>query len=72
MPYNSNSDLPQNITKHLPEHAQSIFRKAFNHALEEYGDEVRAFKTAWAAVKHEYVKGNDGMWIKKDGLENLK
>lgn len=65
MPYNSNQDLPAEITKHLPEHAQSIFRKAFNNALDEYSDEVRAFKTAWAAVKRNYVKGHDGMWVKK-------
>ena len=65
MPYNSNNDLPENILRHLPEHAKSIFRKAFNHALEEYGNEVQAFKTAWAAVKRDYTKGENGMWIKK-------
>ncbi len=65
MPYSNNSDLPDSVAEHLPEHAKSIFRKAFNSALAEYQDEVRAFKTAWAAVKHEYVKGDDGMWVKK-------
>lgn len=65
MPYDSNSDLPANIANHLPEHAQSIFRKAFNNALVEYHNEVNAFQVAWSAVKKEYKKGVDGMWIKK-------
>jgi cation transport regulator len=66
MPYKSNADLPESITKHLPDHAQSIFRKAFNSAHEQYGEEERAFKVAWAAVKKEYEKNDDGMWVRKD------
>lgn len=65
MPYNNNSDLPKNITAHLPEHAQSIFRKAFNNAHEQYKNEETAFKVAWAAVKKEYEKDMHGIWVKK-------
>lgn len=65
MPYNSNEELPSNVKDHLPEHAQSIFRKAFNSAHEEYGDEEQAFKVAWGAVKKEYEKNDDGAWVKK-------
>jgi len=46
MPYTTNADLPPAVSKHLPEHAQNIFRKAFNRALDEYGTEEQAFKVA--------------------------
>lgn len=65
MPYQANADLPHNVASHLPEHAQSIFRKAFNNAYVQYGTEEQAFKVAWAAVKKEYEKGLDGNWVKK-------
>ena len=32
MPYGVNADLPPSVRSHLPEHAQDIFREAFNHA----------------------------------------
>lgn len=50
---------------HLPEHAQTIFSKAFNAALSEYNSEQMAFKVAWAAVKHEYKKDTDDNWVLK-------
>lgn len=65
MPYARNDDLPKSITDHLPEHAQTIFRKAFNNAYEQYGTEIQAFKVAWAAVKNEYEKNADGHWVNK-------
>ena len=66
MPYTKNNDLPDAIKKHLPEHAQTIYRMAFNNAYEEYNDEKRAFKVAWAAVKKKYKKNEDGNWVEKD------
>lgn len=66
MPYKSNKDLPKSVTDHLTqEHAQTIFRKAFNNTYEEYDNEEQAFKVAWAAVKKQYEKNAKGMWIKK-------
>lgn len=65
MPYEKLADLPDSVRSHLPHHAQEIFRAAFNHALEEYGEEERAFRVAWAAVKRDYAKGEDGDWHKK-------
>lgn len=65
MPYQSNDDLPKSITDHLPEHAQSIFRKSFNSAHEQYKNEESAFRVAWAAVKKEYEKNEQGLWVKK-------
>ncbi len=65
MPYKSNADLPESISSHLPEHAQTIFRKVFNNALQQYPTEQQAFKVAWAAVKKEYEKNEQGIWVKK-------
>lgn len=30
VPYNDNSELPKSVRDHLPEHAQTIYREAFN------------------------------------------
>jgi len=75
MPYNSNNDLPKNVAGVLPDHAQTIFREAFNSAYDEYKDpsdrktdddrENTARRVAWAAVKKTYEKGEDGKWHKK-------
>lgn len=77
MPYKNNADLPESVRDNLPEHAQTIFREAFNNAHEQYKDpkkrenpdessETVAMKVAWAAVKHEYVKNEKtGKWEKK-------
>jgi cation transport regulator len=66
MPYSTNNELPASVREHIPSHAQTIFREAFNSALEEYKDEARAFKVAWAAVKHKYEKNEKGEWVEKD------
>jgi cation transport regulator len=65
MPYQETDDLPDSVKGHLPKHAQEIFRAAFNSAEEEYKEEERAFRVAWAAVKRDYEKGDDGNWHKK-------
>ena len=75
MPYARNQDLPESVRDHLPEHAQAIYREAFNHAWDEYahakdrrGDESReevAHKVAWSAVKTKYERGDDGDWHAK-------
>ncbi len=72
MPYANNNQLPENVKKVLPAHAQVIFREAFNSAYREYQDpdsrrqdasrEEVALKVAWAAVKKKYAKGADEKW----------
>jgi cation transport regulator len=66
MPYRTNTDLPVSVRHHLPVHAQSIYREAFNHAFEahagEADQEIRAHKIAWSAVKRSYEKVGDD-WI---------
>jgi cation transport regulator len=60
MPYRTNDDLPASVRGHLPDHAQDIYREAFNHAYAAHGGDVRqeeaAHRIAWAAVKRSYVK----------------
>lgn len=65
MPYPTNADLPPPLRRVLPEHAQDIYRAAFNIAWDEYGDEETAHRVAWAAVKRKYRKVN-GIWVPKE------
>lgn len=53
----------------LPQHAQEIYKEAFNHAFDEYaergpeGREETAHKVAWSAVKKKYRKDEaSGRW----------
>lgn len=76
MPYDSNRELPDSVKDSLPEHAQEIYREAFNSAWDQYdeaderqGDDSReetAHKVAWSAVKNEYSK-KDGEWVRDEG-----
>jgi cation transport regulator len=68
MPYARNSDLPATVRDYLPEHAQDIFRSAFNAAYLTYRNradrEAIAHRVAWAAVKRKYRK--DGVtWLER-------
>ena len=74
MPYKTKRDLPDNVQNVLPAHAQDIYKEAFNSAWDQYKDkddrrddasrEETAHKVAWAAVKHDYEKGDDDKWHK--------
>ena len=72
MPYAMNSDLPASVRSHLPEHAQDIFRAAFNHAYESHRGDPRqeeiAHRIAWSAVKRQYVKADD-IWVPRSKLD---
>jgi cation transport regulator len=70
MSYKTDEDLPESVRNNLPEHAQHIYREAFNHAWDEYEDpekrrnpkedrEAVAHQVAWGAVKKEYHKEGD-------------
>lgn len=75
MPYQTRDDLPASVRHVLPEHAQDIFKDAFNNAIKEYlnpdkrrdnsNPETIAFRVAWAAVEKVYHKGTDGHWERK-------
>ena len=68
VPYSTNFDLPASVRDHLPEHAQDIFRAAFNSAYAEHANDPRqeeaAFRIAWAAVKKHYEKVGS-RWLAK-------
>lgn len=74
MPYATNDDLPPSIRDHLPQHAQDIFRSAFNNAWATYAirdpgriEEI-AHRVAWAAVKRRYRKvGTEWLPVGGDG-----
>ncbi|HZQ14661.1 MAG TPA: ChaB family protein [Pseudolabrys sp.] len=70
MPYRLNIDLPASVRAHLPDHAQDIYREAFNHAFAAHAGETdreqRAHRIAWAAVKRSYEKAG-AMWVPRDG-----
>lgn len=75
MPYQTRDDLPVSVRHVLPDHAQDIFKEAFNNAIKEYQDpkkrrdnsdpEKIAFRVAWTAVEKVYYKGEDGKWYPK-------
>jgi len=75
MPYERNADLPKQVRDHLPEKAQTIYRKAFNSSWDQYADpedrrgdasrEETAHRVAWAAVKESYEKRGE-RWVSKD------
>ncbi len=67
MPYEKLSDLPDSVRDNLPKHAQEIYRAAYNSAEEQYGEEDRAHRVAWSAVKNKYEKDEDsGEWVPKE------
>lgn len=67
MPYATLADLPPPIRR-LPQHAQEIFRAAFNAGWQSYADrgaeaqEELAHRVAWAAVKKRYRKSGE-RWV---------
>jgi len=74
MVYKQNTELPKGVKNNLPEHAQDIYREAFNHAWIQYklpskrrnpneSQEVVAHKVAWAAVEKKYRKNALGKWV---------
>lgn len=77
MPYKSKNELPERVKNVLPPHAQDIFMKAYDNAMEQYSNpskrrgnesqEETAFKVAWSAVEKEYEKGPSGKWQPERG-----
>jgi len=76
MPYERLSALPDSVRNNLPEHAQEIYRAAFNSAWEQYDQpherrdgrsrEETAHAVAWSAVEQKYEKdAKSGRWIEK-------
>lgn len=74
MPYDRLSELPDSVRNVLPQHAQEIYKDAFNNAWQQYADEdtrrgdasreETAHRVAWAAVKKKYEKQGE-KWVRK-------
>jgi cation transport regulator ChaB len=65
MPANKKPDLPSTLAR-SPKKAQRTYTKTLESAEETYdGDEARAHRTAFAAVKHSFEKVGDH-WEPKD------
>ena len=57
-------DLPDTVRRSSAK-ARRTFAGALDAAIDQYGDGERAFRTAWAALKHTHEKvGN--RWVAKD------
>jgi cation transport regulator len=71
MPYASDEDLPPSVRNHLPPHAREIFRSAFHHAWQTYGESVRVDKiphrVPWAAVKSA-LGSRGAAWVPKEDI----
>jgi len=75
MPYSKRSELPKSVTESLPEHAQDIYRAAYNNAWDQYKDkedrrddasrEEVSHRVAWSAVKEKYKKNENDNWVKR-------
>jgi cation transport regulator ChaB len=59
------SEIPSTL-KRSDKKAQRTFAKAHDSAMDSYGDEERANRTAWSAVKHTHEKVGDH-WQPKAG-----
>ncbi|NCJ07336.1 cation transport regulator ChaB [Synechococcales cyanobacterium C] len=51
MQYQSNLDLPLTLRGQLSELAQDLYRIVYNSALHAFGDEERAHRMAWSAIR---------------------
>ncbi len=59
------SELPSTLQR-SGQKAQDTFAKTYDSALEEYGDEERAARTAYSALKHTHEKIGDHWEAKEE------
>jgi cation transport regulator ChaB len=64
VPKDTKEDLPGTIQR-SPRKAQRTYAKTLESAHEQYGDEERAHRTAFASLKHSFEKVDDH-WEPKD------
>src|SRR5215213_2039664 len=60
---NGDTDVPSTVER-SDEHAQAIWRKTHDAAVDTYGEGERAHRTAFSALKHSYEKVGDH-WERK-------
>lgn len=66
MPATENPDEIPSTIRRSDKHAQDVWAKAHDAAVESYGEGRRAHQTAFAALKHQYEKVGDH-WERKPG-----
>lgn len=66
MPYSL--EKPPDWLKNLPKGAIKLGVNAFNAVLDKGGNEDKARKAAWAAIKTKYEKGERGQWRGKQDV----
>src|SRR5690606_21159487 len=59
------TEIPSTILR-SDAHAQRLWKKAHDSAVDTYGEGGRAHRVAYAALKHEYEKRGD-KWVRKNG-----
>jgi len=65
MPYPTKESLPDAVKDNLPSEAQEIWRNAFNSAAKQFpGDEEKANKIAWDAIKTAGWTKDGEKWVK--------
>jgi len=57
------SEIPSTILR-SEKHAQHVWKKTHDSAVQTYGEGSSAHRVAFAALKHQYVKKGD-KWVKK-------
>ena len=65
------SELPDTL-KRSDEKAQRTFAKAYDSAMDQYGDEERAHRTAWDALKQTHEKVGDHWEPKPESRDSEK
>ncbi|HEY8490578.1 MAG TPA: ChaB family protein [Dehalococcoidia bacterium] len=58
------TSIPSTILR-SDKHAQEIWKKAHDSAVQTYGEGGRAHRVAYAALKHQYEKKGD-RWVRKE------
>jgi len=58
------TDIPSTIER-SDCRAQRLWKKTLDSAVETYGEGGRAYRVAYAALKHQYKKQGD-RWVKKE------
>lgn len=59
------SEIPQTLQR-SDEEAKRTWAKTYDSAMEQYDDDERAARTAWASLKHTHEKVGDHWQPKKD------
>lgn len=59
MPYDKISDLPREQVDQYSHHQKEAFLKAYNSAMDQYGEESRAFAVAHSAAQKAPKKDPD-------------